>query len=57
MYCWCYDRLCCLKSFGWETLWRDHTFYEMVGGHHIEMYVMKPCFGGVIVIECAVAGV
>lgn len=52
MYCWYYGRY-----FGWETSWRDHTFYEIMGGHHIEMYIMKSCFGGVIVIESAVAGV
>jgi hypothetical protein len=46
-----------MYNFGWVTSWRDHTFYEMMVEHNIQMYVMKPYFGGVIVIECAVPGV
>jgi hypothetical protein len=39
-----------------EILWRDQTFYEMMGRDNIDTYVMKICCGGVIVIEVALTG-
>lgn len=32
-----------LQNFGWEISWRENTFRGIMGGHNIEMYIMKTC--------------